>query len=36
MKSTKKFDNSYSTKGFRRRDSKKILEKTEAIGLNKT
>lgn len=36
MKSTEKFDNSYSRKGFRTRDSKKIPEKMEAIGLNKT
>ena len=36
MRSTKKFDNSYSRKGFRKRNSKKILEKIEATGLNKT
>jgi len=36
MKSTKKLDSSYSRKGFRKRDSKKIVEKTEATGLNKT
>ena len=35
MKSTKKFDNSYSRKGFRKRDSKKILDKIEANGLKK-
>jgi len=38
MKSKKKFDISYFRKGYRdrERDSKKILEKIEATGLNKT